>query len=75
MIRNNPDLASGGQNAMLFFAFDPAIREIIYTTNAIENLNRVIRKTTKRAAVFPPMRPPEINSLFFIHNGSTNDPF
>ena len=30
-----------------FFAFDPAIRKIIYTTNAIESLNRVIRKFEK----------------------------
>jgi transposase-like protein len=28
-----------------FFAFAPAIRKIIYTTNAIESLNRVIRKS------------------------------
>lgn len=30
-----------------FFAFDPAIRKIIYTTNAIESLNRVIRNFEK----------------------------
>jgi len=32
-----------------FFAFPPDVRKIIYiyTTNAIESLNRVIRKTTK----------------------------
>ncbi len=28
-----------------FFGLDPAIRKIIYTTNAIESLNRVIRKS------------------------------
>jgi hypothetical protein len=27
-----------------FFAFDPAIRKIIYTTNAIESLNRIRRE-------------------------------
>ena len=29
------------------------MREIIYTTNAIESLNRVIRKTTKTRGSFP----------------------
>ena len=37
-----------------FFAFDPAIRKIIYTTNAIESLNRVIRKSIKTRGSFPP---------------------
>ena len=36
-----------------FFAFPPAVRKIIYTTNAIESLNRVIRKTTKTRGSFP----------------------
>ena len=36
-----------------FFAFDPAIRKIIYTTNAIESLNRVIQKTIKTRGSFP----------------------
>jgi transposase-like protein len=35
-----------------FFAFDPAIRKIIYTTNAIESLNRVIRKSIKTRSSF-----------------------
>jgi len=34
-------------------AFDPAIRKIIYTTNAIESLNRVIRKSNKTRGSFP----------------------
>lgn len=34
-------------------AFPPAVRKIIYTTNAIESLNRVIRKTTKIRGSFP----------------------
>ena len=29
------------------------VRKIIYTTNAIESLNRVIRKTTKTRGSFP----------------------
>ena len=36
-----------------FFAFDPAIRKIIYTTTAIESLNRVIRKSIKTRGSFP----------------------
>ena len=31
------------QEVIPFFAFDPAIRKIIYTTNAIESLNRIRR--------------------------------
>jgi hypothetical protein len=32
------------QEVIPFFAFDPAIRKIIYTTNAIESLNRIRRE-------------------------------
>lgn len=38
---------------MPFFAFSAAIRRLIYTTNAIESLNRVIRKTLKAKGSFP----------------------
>src|SRR5690606_29260483 len=41
------------QEVIPFFAFDPAIRKIIYTTNAIESLNRVIRKLIKTRGSFP----------------------
>jgi putative transposase len=36
-----------------FLAFDPAIRRIIYTTNAIESLNYQLRKVTKTRGHFP----------------------
>jgi putative transposase len=36
-----------------FLAFDPAIRRIIYTTNAIESLNFRLRKVTKTKGHFP----------------------
>ena len=36
-----------------FLAFDPAIRKIIYTTNAIESLNYQLRKITKTRGHFP----------------------
>ena len=41
------------QEVIPFFAFDPAIRKIIYTTNAIESLNRVIRKSITTRGPFP----------------------
>ena len=37
----------------LSIAFDPAIRKIIYTTNAIESLNYQLRKVTKTKGHFP----------------------
>ncbi|EEB82618.1 transposase, mutator type [Roseobacter sp. GAI101] len=36
-----------------FCAFDPAIREIIYMKNAIECLNRGVRKSIKTRGSFP----------------------
>src|SRR6266511_2221216 len=36
-----------------FFAFPPAIRKMIYTTNAVESLHRSVRKVTKTRGSFP----------------------
>jgi transposase-like protein len=36
-----------------FFAFPLSVRKVIYTTNAIESLNRVIRKSLKTRGSFP----------------------
>jgi transposase-like protein len=36
-----------------FFDFSPNIRRLIYTTNAIESLNRDLRKVIKTRAAFP----------------------
>ncbi len=36
-----------------FLEFDPAIRRILYTTNAIESLNYQLRKVTKTTGSFP----------------------
>lgn len=41
------------QEVMPFFAFDPAIRKLVCTTNAIERLNRVIHKSIKTRGSFP----------------------
>ena len=36
-----------------FFDYPDEIRKVIYTTNAIESLNSVIRKATERRKLFP----------------------
>ena len=36
-----------------FLAYPPEIRKVIYTTNAIESLNSVLRKATKQRKIFP----------------------
>ncbi len=36
-----------------FFGYPPEIRRAIYTTNAIEALNRSVRKVTKNRGAFP----------------------
>ena len=41
-----PDLAP-------FFGYPEPVRKMVYTTNAIENLNRQFRKVTKTTTVFP----------------------
>ncbi len=48
-----PSWRRAWQEVIPFFAFPPAGRKIIDTTNAIESLNRVIRKTTKTRGSFP----------------------
>ena len=40
-------------NLSTFFVYAPEIRKIIYTTNAIEGLNRQFRKVTKTTTIFP----------------------
>jgi len=37
----------------VFFSYPAEIRRLIYTTNVIENLNRVLRKYTKGKTIFP----------------------
>jgi putative transposase len=50
---HRPGLRRAWQEVIPVFAFDPAILKIIYTTNAIESLNRVIRKSVKTSGSFP----------------------
>ena len=40
-------------NLITLFDYPPEIRKVIYTTNAIESLNSVIRKATRQRKVFP----------------------
>ena len=41
------------RNLTTFFEFPAPIRKIIYTTNIIENINRIIRKYTKTKTMLP----------------------
>lgn len=41
------------QNVIPFFDFPPDIRKAIYTTNAIESINRSLRKVIKTKGAFP----------------------
>jgi transposase-like protein len=41
------------ENLSTLFNYPPDIRKAIYTTNAIESLNSVIRKATKKRKLFP----------------------
>lgn len=40
-------------NIIPFFQFLPDIRKVIYTTNAVESLNMVMRKYTRNRRIFP----------------------
>jgi transposase-like protein len=40
-------------NIIPFFQFLPQIRKVVYTTNAIESLNMVMRKLTRNRRIFP----------------------
>ncbi|MGL4892233.1 MAG: IS256 family transposase [Aeromonas veronii] len=44
---------SNWANLITLFDYPPAIRKVIYTTNAIESLNSVLRKATKQRKLFP----------------------
>ena len=48
-----PPGAAPGTNVIPFFAFPPAVRRVIYTTNAIESVNAQLRKIIKTRGHFP----------------------
>lgn len=49
----SPSWRNNWQNLIPFFAYPEDIRKVIYTTNAIESLNRSLRKVLKTRASFP----------------------
>lgn len=49
----NKSWRANWENLNTLFEYPPEIRKAIYTTHAIESLNSVIRKATKRRKVFP----------------------
>ena len=54
---NNPNISKSWRknwhNIITLFEFSKDIRKAIYTTNAIESVNSVIRKSTKTRKLFP----------------------
>lgn len=44
---------SNWENLAVFFDFPTEIRRVFYTTNIIENFNRMLRKYTKNRLIFP----------------------
>jgi transposase-like protein len=46
-------LRANWENLNTIFSYPEDIRKVIYTTNAIESLNSVIRKSLKTRKVFP----------------------
>ena len=51
--RDHPGLARRWEHVTPFLAFPPEVRRVIYTTNAIEALNRQLRKAIKTKGSFP----------------------
>src|SRR5260370_8227109 len=46
------------EHVVPFFAFPPAIRKMIYTTNAVESPNPTLRNIITTRVTFPPPHPP-----------------
>jgi hypothetical protein len=49
---DRPDPATGVEQVIPSFAFEPAIRKMVYTTNAVEALHRSLRKIIKTRGSF-----------------------
>jgi len=50
---NNRSWRSHWANLVTFFDYPDEIRKIIYTTNAVESINSVIRKAIDQGKIFP----------------------
>jgi putative transposase len=54
----NPTIANSRERnweGLIFLSYPGYIRKVIYTTNAIESLDRSLRKATKNRGSLPPM--------------------
>ena len=52
-LNDNDDIPRRGADIITLFAFPRPIRKAIYTTNAIESVNSVIRKFTRNRKIYP----------------------
>jgi transposase-like protein len=52
-IPHRPALASALHNLITLYGYTAEICKVMYTTNAIESLNSVIRKATRKRKIFP----------------------
>ena len=48
-----PSWGADWERLTVFFGYPPAIRKVVYTTNAIESLNDSLRKVLKNCGAFP----------------------
>jgi putative transposase len=55
---------SNWTNIIPFFSYPPAIRKVIYTTNAIESLQASLRKVTRNRAAFP--NPESVRKILYL---------
>jgi putative transposase len=47
-----------------FFSYPPAIRKVIYTTNAIESIQEQLRKVTRNRGAFP--NPEAVRKILYL---------
>jgi len=52
------------QRVIPFFGYPPAIRKVIYTTNAIESINATLRKVTRKRGAFP--SPESVRKVLYL---------
>ena len=51
-------------NVVPFFSYPPAIRRVIYTTNAIESLQSQLRQVTRNRGAFP--NPEAVRKILYL---------
>ena len=55
---------SNWTNIIPFFSYPPAIRKVIYTTNAIESMQAQLRKVTRNRGAFP--SPESVRKILYL---------